>query len=106
MPPAPTMDTTMEVVVEEDCTRTVARTPIIMPAIGLVTSSNIPPAEQPPSTLKEPPIKSRENKKKYKVVSGPRIRKKVIPQSAPVLFLAPSAIPWQKLAQVRSSSWS
>lgn len=46
----PTMPTTMEVEVEELCTRTVARTPIITPATGLDRISfflKISPADLP-----------------------------------------------------------
>jgi len=41
----------IEVVVEEDCTNTVARTPIISPAIGLVVPVKTSPAPVPAISL-------------------------------------------------------
>ena len=62
----PTRDTIMEVAVEEDWRRTVARMPIMIPATGLVSSPNKSPAVQPPMTLADEPSSSNPTKKKYR----------------------------------------
>jgi len=60
----PVNETIMEVVVEDDCSKTVARIPIIKPAMGLVSSPNISPALHPLMTLAPLPRSSSPNKKK------------------------------------------
>ena len=61
---APTRETMMEVVVEEDCTSTVARIPISMrPETGLSTKSNILAESLPPRSLKPEPIRVRVRRK-------------------------------------------
>jgi len=60
----PVRDTMMDVVVEEDCNKTVARMPTIRPAMGLVSSPNNSPALQPVMTLAPVPRSSKANRKK------------------------------------------
>ena len=56
---APTMETMMEVVVEEDWTSTVASTPIRRAEIGLSATSNILAESLPPRSLKPVPMMER-----------------------------------------------
>ena len=60
---APTREMMMEVVVEEDCTSTVARIPIMRPEMGLSTKSNILAESFPPRSLKPEPIRERVRRK-------------------------------------------
>ena len=53
---APTREMMMEVVVDEDCTSTVARMPIMTPLMGLSTTSNILAESLPPSSLNPVPM--------------------------------------------------
>ena len=65
--PADTRPTIMEVDVDEDCTRTVTRTPIINPTIGFFSSSESEkraPMFLPPRIRKESDRKEREQMKK------------------------------------------
>ena len=67
--PAATIDTTMEVVVDELWTRTVAKMPIIRPATGLLRISleaKASPAAFPPNSRKALLRKSNEQMKKYR----------------------------------------
>ena len=67
--PAATIDTTMEVVVDELWTRTVARMPIIRPATGLLRISfeaKASPAAFPPNRRKALLRKSNEQMNKYR----------------------------------------
>ena len=67
--PAATIDTTMEVVVDELWTRTVAKMPIIRPATGLLRISfeaKASPAAFPPNRRKALLRKSNEQMKKYR----------------------------------------
>mmetsp|Transcript_35775 Transcript_35775/g.57460 ORF Transcript_35775/g.57460 Transcript_35775/m.57460 type:complete len:208 (-) Transcript_35775:148-771(-) len=61
---APTKPTTILVLVDEDCTKTVAKMPTMRPAMGLSEKVNRFPAPLLPSALKEPPIRSRPKRKK------------------------------------------
>ena len=66
---AATMLTTMEVVVDELCTSTVARIPIMSPATGLLrilSRENTSPAVFPPSNRKALLRKSNEQMNRYK----------------------------------------
>ena len=53
---APTREMMIEVVVDELCTKTVARMPIMTPEIGLSTTSNIFALSFPPKILNPVPI--------------------------------------------------
>ena len=61
--PAPTRETTIEVEVEDDWTKTVANTPTMRPAIGLDRAEKSSPPAQLPRTLNEVPMRSRKNRK-------------------------------------------
>ena len=63
---APTWETMIEVVEEEDWTRTVHRIPIMTPATGLASSSNKAPAVHPPITFAAEPRRLRPRRKKYR----------------------------------------
>mmetsp|Transcript_68764 Transcript_68764/g.143607 ORF Transcript_68764/g.143607 Transcript_68764/m.143607 type:complete len:208 (-) Transcript_68764:230-853(-) len=63
-PPAETKATTMDVLVEEDCTITVASTPTIKAARLFGMSRSVFPAPLPPNTLKALPINSMPTRKK------------------------------------------
>mmetsp|Transcript_16940 Transcript_16940/g.53398 ORF Transcript_16940/g.53398 Transcript_16940/m.53398 type:complete len:208 (-) Transcript_16940:15-638(-) len=66
--PAAVMVMMIDVLVDEDWTRTVARMPITRPAKGLLKISlfrNVCPAVLPPSTLKAFPIRPRDIMKRY-----------------------------------------
>jgi hypothetical protein len=62
MVPAPTRETTIEVEVEDDWTKTVASTPTMSPAIGFSRSEKRSPPAQLPRTLNEVPIRSRKKR--------------------------------------------
>mmetsp|Transcript_89084 Transcript_89084/g.252574 ORF Transcript_89084/g.252574 Transcript_89084/m.252574 type:complete len:237 (+) Transcript_89084:879-1589(+) len=62
--PAATRPTTMEVLVEEDCTSTVPRMPIMSPTTGFGMCPNSAPASFPPSTLKASAIRDSPTMKK------------------------------------------
>jgi hypothetical protein len=57
--------TTIEVVVEDDCSKTVARVLIIRPTTGFVSSPNNCPAVHLPMTLAPEPSSSSPKRKKY-----------------------------------------
>ena len=61
---APTKPTTILVLVDEDCTKTVAKMPTMRPAMGLSEKVNRFPAPLLPSALKEPPMRSRPKRKR------------------------------------------
>mmetsp|Transcript_5006 Transcript_5006/g.10059 ORF Transcript_5006/g.10059 Transcript_5006/m.10059 type:complete len:208 (-) Transcript_5006:166-789(-) len=63
---APTRDTTIEVVVELDWTKTVAIIPMHKPAIGFSTPPIRLPVLQEPTILAEVPKRSRPKRKKYR----------------------------------------
>ena len=64
MESAPTRDTIIEVVVDDDWRSTVTRIPIHRAATGFVSSPNKLPAVHPPMTFAAAPNKSRPSKKK------------------------------------------
>ena len=74
----------MEVVVEEDCNKTVAKIPIINPATGLASSPKSSPAVQPPRTLAPLPSNSNPKRKKYKKKQTMTSPKKAMAHSSPV----------------------
>lgn len=79
--PAATIDTTIEVVVEELWTRTVARMPIIRPATGLLRilfEANASPAAFPPSNRKALLRKSNEQMNRYRRPSKRTTLKKAV----------------------------
>ena len=61
---APTKPMTMFVLVDEDCTKTVAKMPTMRAVMGWSEKVNRFPAPLLPSALKEPPIRSRPKRKK------------------------------------------
>ena len=85
---AATMLTTIDVVVDELCTNTVAKIPIIRSAIGLLRISldaKASPAVFPPSNRKALLRKSKEQMKKYR---NPR-RRMILPQNKVTLLTFP-----------------
>ena len=72
---APTRDTMIEIVEEEDCSRTVYRIPIMTPATGLVSLSNMAPSAHPPITFTAEFRRLRPRRKTYR-----KKRTKTIPR--------------------------
>jgi hypothetical protein len=60
----PVNETMMEVVVDDDCNKTVTRIPTIRPATGLVSSPKRAPAVHPVMTLAPLPSNSKPKRKK------------------------------------------
>mmetsp|Transcript_29292 Transcript_29292/g.66409 ORF Transcript_29292/g.66409 Transcript_29292/m.66409 type:complete len:243 (-) Transcript_29292:14-742(-) len=67
---APTRPTTIDVLVDDDWTMTVARIPVMRPARGFSTAVNILPAPLPPRHLKASPSICRPTRKKYRLMQN------------------------------------
>lgn len=95
------MLTTMDVVVEERCTNTVARQPIIRSATGLLRillDAKASPAVFPPSNRKAQLNKSMEQMKKYR---NPRNRM-TLPENRATHFTFPKPSSSEKAQKLRS----
>jgi hypothetical protein len=77
-PPSPTIATTIDVLVDDDCTSTVDKMPVIKPETGLSTALYKLLAPLPPRTLKAEPIKLRPIRKTYREIKAPPTHKQIM----------------------------